>query len=223
MPTVIPSISNYELRGSTFVVRSRLRHTLALLLVLSSLLFLLVKSEEAVPMQSWTERPPEQPVAAKESVPDTTLPDTVRYIRHVNSQLSEFDATHIAYHVIKAARSFEIDLPLFLALIRVESGYKPEAVSDMGAQGLTQVIPKWHLDRISESRKVIDAYSLFEPRLNVYVGAWALRDFIDSSGGNITVGLLKYNGSRHDTQKVYAKLVFSEASNVRANFVRQGA
>lgn len=141
------------------------------------------------------------------------------YIQHVNKSLPDEDAVKFATYVVNYASAFKLDLPVFLALLRVESTFKPESLSSAGAVGLAQVVPKWHQQRIKEARTKVDAYSLYEPRLNLYVGAWVLREYIDQSAGNIRRGLLRYNGSLDDPEQKYAHMVLAEAQYVRRAFL----
>jgi soluble lytic murein transglycosylase-like protein len=74
---------------------------------------------------------------------------------------------------------------LVRALIRVESGFNPWAVSSKGAQGLMQLMP-----RTAMSLGVRDA---FDPRQNIDGGVRHLRYLIDRYPGNLPLALAAYN------------------------------
>lgn len=136
------------------------------------------------------------------------------YIKSVNKTLTDYEADLFAHYALKYAQRFNLDASVYLALIRVESGFSPEVKSSAGALGLTQVIPKWHQEKIDISRRKLGVYSMFEPRLNLYVGAWTLREMLDRST-SLRTGLLRYNGSLGISES-YANKVLREAARVES-------
>ncbi len=140
-----------------------------------------------------------------------------QYMMSINKTLNKHDAEQFAKHAVESAQTFDLDIYVFLALMRVESGFQPEAISSQGARGLTQVIPKYHQDKIVEARRQVNRYSIYEPRLNMYLGAWVLREYIDKSN-DVHNGLLRYNGSLGTGSK-YALKVLTEAQRLRSTRV----
>lgn len=211
MITIQP-ILQYQYRGGKFILRKSRLAFYSIAFVLFVIGLVLSPSEAGAPIVP--------SAVAGEVSPPVQLPKAgvVEYIQTVNKDLPVGDAQMIATHAIRSASEHRLNLALFLALIRIESGFKPEATSPKGALGLTQVIPKWHADRIAEARKVLDAYSLYEPKLNLYVGASALRAMIASSR-DLPDALLRYNGSLSDQTKAYANQVMAEAYRVQLNFL----
>lgn len=70
------------------------------------------------------------------------------------------------------ADDFEIDRALLYALIKTESGFDNEAVSNVGAKGLTQITPEtfdWLQTKTGENR---DENDLFDPEISVYYGVF---------------------------------------------------
>lgn len=137
----------------------------------------------------------------------------VDYIKAANKRLTNDEAEMFARYALEYAEAFNLDAHIYLALIKIESGFQPEAKSSAGAIGLTQVIPRWHQSKITEGRARLGVYSLYEPKLNLYVGAWTLREMLDLSS-NIQNGLLRYNGSLN-TDSQYAATVLREAERVK--------
>ena len=83
-----------------------------------------------------------------------------------------------------------LDPLLIVAVIAVESRFNPIAESDAGAQGLMQVIPGYHKDKLEAAG--VD--SVLDPHDNIRLGAQILKDYI-RRGGTEIAGLQIYNGA----------------------------
>jgi soluble lytic murein transglycosylase-like protein len=103
-----------------------------------------------------------------------------------------------------------VDPLLIIAVIAVESRFNPIAESEMGAQGLMQVIPRYHQDRLEATG--ID--SVLDPQSNIRLGAHVLGDYI-RSGGTEVAGLQRYNGSTGDASNAYAAKVLGEKQRLQ--------
>jgi soluble lytic murein transglycosylase-like protein len=84
-----------------------------------------------------------------------------------------------------AAKRFELDPELIGAIIKVESGFNPYAVSDKGAMGLMQLMPG--------TAKDMEVESPFEAEDNIMGGSRYLRKLLDVFDGNLQLGLAAYN------------------------------
>lgn len=102
-------------------------------------------------------------------------------------------------------RAHGVDPLLIVAVIGIESGFNPLAESSMGAQGLMQVIPRFHKDKLPEGA---GNGSFLDPVTNVQVGVQVLRESIRRRGGLIA-GLQQYGGSS-DAEGAYASKVLAE-------------
>lgn len=100
-----------------------------------------------------------------------------------------------------------LDPLLILAVMAIESRFNPFAESVMGAQGLMQVIPKFHLDKLEDGA---DESTLFDPIKNVEIGAIILKESIRRAGGSLQAGLQQYNGAPWDAESRYANKVMAE-------------
>ncbi len=105
-----------------------------------------------------------------------------------------------------SAREQHLDPLLIIAVIGVESGFNPFSESPMGAQGLMQVIPRFHQDKLPEDAGTLP---LLDPITNVQVGAQALRESISRNGG-LVEGLQQFGGAVSDEENTYANRVLSE-------------
>jgi soluble lytic murein transglycosylase-like protein len=83
------------------------------------------------------------------------------------------------------ARRHGLDPDLVTAVVSVESGFRPQAVSPKGAQGLMQLMPK-----TASSLGVKDA---FDPAQNLDGGTRHLGQLLTLYGGDLTRALAAYN------------------------------
>lgn len=105
-----------------------------------------------------------------------------------------------------AAREYRLDALLIVAVIGVESRFNPYAQSPMGAQGLMQIIPRYHRDKIPHDAP---PQALLDPVLNVRVGARILHEYIQRQG-ELGAGLQYYAGALDDEEQGYANKVLAE-------------
>lgn len=87
--------------------------------------------------------------------------------------------------VDEAARLYLLPPELVRAVIRVESGYQPHAVSSAGALGLMQLMPA-----TAAELGVVDP---FDPRQNVLGGARLLRILVNAFDGDVTLAIAAYH------------------------------
>ena len=99
-----------------------------------------------------------------------------------------------------------IDPLLVVAVIGVESGFNPFAESAMGAQGLMQIIPRWHRDKMPDGA---GEKPLLDPVINITVGVHVLEEAIRRSGG-LVAGLQYYAGAADNEDTSYANKVLAE-------------
>ena len=95
----------------------------------------------------------------------------------------------------EAAGRHGVDSLLLAAIIDVESGFSPNAVSPRGAVGLMQILP-------STGRAQGVKGDLLNPRVNVDAGSSYLRGLLDLYDGDLELALAAYNAgptavSRH--------------------------
>jgi Transglycosylase SLT domain len=87
--------------------------------------------------------------------------------------------------VSAAAGRYGIPAPLIHAVIRVESGYNPRAVSRRGAQGLMQLMP--------ETAALLGVRDSFNPYQNIDAGSRHLRGLMQRFGNDLPLVLAAYN------------------------------
>lgn len=99
----------------------------------------------------------------------------IRYEAEIDAALAEVAAI---YPVPKA---------LVVAVISVESGFRPRAVSPAGAKGLMQLMP------YTAGRVGLDEQRLFDPAQNILGGARLLAVLLRHYDGDVISALVAYN------------------------------
>jgi soluble lytic murein transglycosylase-like protein len=99
-----------------------------------------------------------------------------------------------------AEKHFPADPILLLAIVGVESAWRPWAVGTVGEVGLCQVRPELH---------GASATQLADPAINVRVAGRVLRGCLKRSGGDVAGAVARYNG-RGEAAESYAARVLGE-------------
>ena len=113
-------------------------------------------------------------------------------------------------------RDLHLDPLLIIAVIGVESGFNPFSQSGYGAQGLMQVVPRFHTDKLPEEA---DPSAFLDPQINVQVGARVLRESINRMGG-LEEGLQQFGGALSDPDRRYANKVLAEKQRLEQAALR---
>ncbi len=110
----------------------------------------------------------------------------------------------------RAGDQYAVDPLLILAVMAVESRYNPVAESQVGAKGLMQVMPKFHLDKLSDHG---GEHAVLEPEVNIVVGARILREYLRRFG-DTEAALQMYAGAFDEPTSQYAAKVFAERARL---------
>lgn len=87
-------------------------------------------------------------------------------------------------YVENAAAEYDLDPSLIYAVIRTESGFDPNAQSEVGACGIMQIMPS-SFEWLQEKRGCAGKYTtedLFNPEICIDYGSYLLRYFYDYYG-----------------------------------------
>lgn len=136
---------------------------------------------------------------------------TVEYL----SRKYRVAATAIEPLVLAAQAAGEragLDPMLIVAVMAIESGFNPIAESTMGAQGLMQVIPRFHQDKLDA---IAGNNNLLDPVVNIQVGALVLKESIRRAG-SLEAGLQQYAGAVSDDEGLYAAKVLAEKQRIES-------
>ena len=109
----------------------------------------------------------------------------------------------------ECAEKYNVDNELIRAMIQVESGWNTEAVSNKGAQGLMQLMPR--------TAAMLGVNDPFDPAQNIEGGVRYISDLTDKYRGDIEKALAAYNagparvdsGNIPEVSKRYVKNIMS--------------
>jgi soluble lytic murein transglycosylase-like protein len=110
----------------------------------------------------------------------------------------------------RAGAQYSLDPLLILAVMAVESRYNPVAESGVGAKGLMQVMPKFHLEKLADHG---GEEALLEPEVNILVGARILREY-QRRFHDTEAALQMYAGAFDEPTSQYANKVFAEKARL---------
>ena len=106
----------------------------------------------------------------------------------------------------------KLDPTLILAVMAVESSFNPFAQSDVGAQGLMQVMTRVHTDKYEDFG---GRFAAFDPVANLRVGVKVLQECI-TRAGSVEGGLRAYVGASNLPDDAgYAGKVLAEHARLR--------
>jgi len=100
-------------------------------------------------------------------------------------RLPEVVRTRYGQEIREIAARHGVDADLVEAVIRVESAFNPRAVSNKGAQGLMQLMPR--------TASALGVRNVFDPYQNIEGGVRHLRYLLDRYPGNVPLALAAYN------------------------------
>jgi soluble lytic murein transglycosylase len=121
------------------------------------------------------------------------IDDIVRYLKQEGVGLSDEKLMALAGHVYQESLVNEVDYRLVLAVMKIESNFKGEAVSSKGARGLLQVKPSLAKDICKDAGvQWTGNDTLHEPDKNIKLGVYHLGQLIEDFG-NIAHALYAYN------------------------------
>ena len=102
------------------------------------------------------------------------------------------------YYVEKYSKKFGVDVCLVYGVIRTESGFDPNAVSNAGAIGLMQIMPdtftwlqNYRTDFMPE--ELIESDKLYDPETNIEYGVFMLKYLLDHYDGETSLAIIAYN------------------------------
>lgn len=107
--------------------------------------------------------------------------------------------------ILEASRRYQVDPLLVRAMIEVESGFNPNAVSHVGAQGLMQLMPS--------TAKALGVKDSFNPEHNIDGGVKYMKKLLDRFNGDIRLALAAYNAGSRKVRKYRGVPPFSETKN----------
>lgn len=110
---------------------------------------------------------------------------------------------HYTNEIKKYAEEYRLDPYTVLSVMRIESFFDPNAVSNMGAIGLMQIMPetgKW----IAHKLKMDDSFSdktLYDPANNIRFACWYLSFLTNRFGGKESAVICAYNAGHGTVER----------------------
>ncbi len=137
-----------------------------------------------------------QPAQSAQIMPAvfTTLTGAQKNLAQHIARAYQVELEEIAGYVQKAygvASHLKVDPLLILALMSVESSFDPEAESNVGAQGLMQVLTRVHTEKF---KPFGGTHAAFDINANIHVGASILKEYLVREG-SVAAALKSYVGA----------------------------
>jgi len=130
-----------------------------------------VATQESVSSTAWNAAIAAQPLVIEQ----VTAEGVAEAVGRQNPSLSKNERQRIGAAIMRYSVKYELDPSLVTAILMVESGSRPWAVSPKGAVGLMQVMPF-----MFESMGIAGNLTSIEP--NIEAGCWILSDNIQRLG-----------------------------------------
>ena len=142
------------------------------------------------------------PVQVAKPVEKTQPKELVKIYSIVKSNrpgIADNEAWKVSTAILDESARRDLDPMLVLAVIKVESGFRDQALSPMGARGMMQIMPETG-KYLSEELLRVDGFKtrtfmpdhLHDPVLNIKLGVYYL-DGLKKQFRNLNLALLAYN------------------------------
>lgn len=104
------------------------------------------------------------------------------------NQIRRVSAKKYEKQIQNASKKHGVDPYLVEAIINIESGFNPDAVSPKNAMGMMQLMPG--------TAEEYGVYDPFNPEANIDGGVRVLKDLMDYFNGNLELSLAAYNAGK---------------------------
>ena len=121
-------------------------------------------------------------------------------MREVKEKTQEYVPSGFTYptdyeeYVVKYSKKFEVDPVLVFSVIKVESNFKPDATSQVGARGLMQLMEDaydWVKFRLDDDSESFD--DMYDPETNIRYGTYYLSFLMERYDGSIDLTAAAYH------------------------------
>ena len=107
------------------------------------------------------------------------------FMRERKLFISKLDSNQFDPIIADASKKYGLEAPLIKAVIKAESDFDPNAISNKGARGLMQIMPM--------NYRLLNVENPFDPYQSIEAGARYLRDMMDRYNGKLNLSLAAYN------------------------------
>ena len=164
---------------------------------------LLYKGQNAVYVPSSVYKASSSSVHSSGTKLDSHVSDDV--IGSIAYEKSLAGAKQYATIIKKASSTYDIPEKLIAAVMKQESNFNPKVVSQAGAQGLMQLMPK--------TAQYLGVSDAFDPEQNIMAGAKYLRQMLDKFDNDPSLALAAYNAGPSRVTKYNGIPPFKETQN----------
>ena len=138
------------------------------------------------------------------------------YILKANSRLDFHYADTVARKIIEVAKKYDLPFILLGGLIGTESMYNKQAVSHVGATGLTQVYPKVWKKTLIQKGLITSIHDLYTIEKNIEAGAYILNSYYTlgkemNHANPLRYALHRYYGARDNS---YVARVYKHSQRI---------
>lgn len=107
------------------------------------------------------------------------------FMRERRRFISNLENNKYDHIIAEAAKAQNLEVPLLKAVIKAESDFDPNAVSNKGAKGLMQIMP--------QNFPMLNVSNPYDPHQSINAGARYLREMMDRFNGKVALSLAAYN------------------------------
>jgi len=107
------------------------------------------------------------------------------FMRERKIFIAKLDSNQFDPIIADASKKYGLEAPLNKAVIKAESDFDPNAISNKGARGLMQIMPM--------NFRLLNVENPFDPHQSIDAGARYLRDMMDRYNGQVQLSLAAYN------------------------------
>jgi len=142
--------------------------------------------------------------AGQNSPKEKIIDQVVQYLKNKNVKIADSKLRDMASTVYEESQAYDLDYRLVLAVMKVESNFKNDAVSSKGARGLLQIKPSLakYIAKDAGGRYE-GVHSLHEADNNIRLGVYHLSNLLDDFK-TVSAALHAYNvGSTRAKKKPF--------------------
>ncbi|MDR0800684.1 MAG: lytic transglycosylase domain-containing protein [Endomicrobium sp.] len=124
----------------------------------------------------------------------------------LEKKIGLFNKNPYEIYIIEYSKRFAVDSLLIKAVMKKESNLNPKAVSNTGAVGLMQIMPKTALE-IANQLNITDysGKNLKEAEINIMLGTYYLKKLLNYYNNNLILALAAYNAGIGNVENWYSK------------------
>lgn len=177
---------------------------LAMVWSLSSILKPYFEQQQAKLQQKQTQQAAASPAKPKKTL-EQRKRDITQYLAAKYKKHSNLVRMYVDIAFRESKKNPDVKPELILAIIQKESSLSHEIKNRYGAEGLMQVVRRYHREKLERKE------SLLNPKVNIRVGAQIMQEYINHHG-DLVPALVRYSGNANG----YADFVLREMAVLQA-------